>query len=111
MTPARSGRVMSARQPRFEVVRSDAGWFARFIAANGREVWRTSETYTQKKGATNALHVITSAFSPTGQSWVDQIPRTRGNPFPSVRMGHLGGSMYSTARRFALREVDERTAP
>ena len=49
---------MTARQPRFEVVRGDDGWFARFIAANGREVWRTSETYRRQAGARNAVDSI-----------------------------------------------------
>jgi len=48
-----------SKQPRFEVVRSDAGWFARFIAANGREVWRTSETYERRGKAERAVELAT----------------------------------------------------
>ena len=50
---------MSARQPRFEVVRGDDGWFARFIAANGREVWRTSETYHRRGAVHRAIGLAT----------------------------------------------------
>ena len=53
----RVGR-MSARAPRFEVVRSDAGWFARFIASNGREVWRTSEVYARRRAADTAVRSL-----------------------------------------------------
>jgi uncharacterized protein YegP (UPF0339 family) len=53
---------VSARQARFELVRSDAGWFARFIASNGKEVWRTSETYTTRRRATDALRLIGRPF-------------------------------------------------
>lgn len=47
-----------SRQARFEVVRTDAGHFARFIAVNGREVWRTSETYTRRRRAERAVELI-----------------------------------------------------
>lgn len=46
------------RRPRYEVVTGDAGPFARFIAANGREVWRTSETYVDERDALHAIEVI-----------------------------------------------------
>ena len=48
---------MSARQPRFEIVRTDAGWHARFIAANGRVVW-TTEVYRHRGGAIKAINVL-----------------------------------------------------
>lgn len=66
---------MSAR---FEVVRSDAGHFARFIAANGKEVWRTSEVYKRRQGAENAICVITGRFltpRPDGNAWVSRPHR------------------------------------
>ena len=50
-----------SRQARFELVRSDAGHFARFIAANGKEVWRTSETYRRRKAAVAAIELICEA--------------------------------------------------
>jgi len=46
------------KRPRFQIVRGDAGWFARFIAANGREVWRTSETYKRRAGADRAVALL-----------------------------------------------------
>ena len=46
------------RSPRFEVVRTNAGWFARFIAANGKEVWRTSETYKRRGKAHRAIALV-----------------------------------------------------
>lgn len=48
---------MTARAPRFEVVHSDAGWFARFRAANGRIVWVT-ETYRRRAGAEDAVAIL-----------------------------------------------------
>lgn len=51
---------MTARAPRFEVVRSDAGWFARFRAANGRKVWQT-EVYERRGAALFAIDLLTSA--------------------------------------------------
>lgn len=41
---------------RFEVVRTDAGWHGRFVAANGRIVWWT-ETYTRRRSAVRAIHL------------------------------------------------------
>lgn len=41
-------------QGHFTVVRAVHGkqpWFARYQAANGREIWRTSETYARKRAA------------------------------------------------------------
>lgn len=48
---------MSAREPRFEVVHSDAGWFARFVASNGAKVWQT-EVYARRKFAVRAISLI-----------------------------------------------------
>lgn len=49
------------KKPRFELVRTDAAqpWMARYRAANGPEVWRTSENYTQRRGALNAIRLFT----------------------------------------------------
>lgn len=49
---------MNAREPRFEIVRSDAGWHARFRAANGRVVWAT-EVYQRRGKAVHAIELIT----------------------------------------------------
>lgn len=85
---------MSARDPRFEVVRSDAGHFARFIASNGKEVWRTSEVYTKRRHAFRAIRLITGY---------------------EVRPYRDGYEVESTASaEFLLLEVrilDERTTP
>jgi uncharacterized protein YegP (UPF0339 family) len=48
---------MSARQPRFEIVRTDSGWHARFRAANGRVVL-SSEVYTRAENARGGLAVL-----------------------------------------------------
>lgn len=46
---------MSAR---FEVVRTDAGHHARYVASNGRIVW-TTEVYTRRSPAYQAILAIT----------------------------------------------------
>jgi uncharacterized protein YegP (UPF0339 family) len=48
---------VTAREPRFEIVRTDAGWHARFRAANGRIVW-TTEVYARRGKAVNAIQLI-----------------------------------------------------
>ena len=50
---------MTARQPRFEIVRTDADqpWHARFRAANGRIVWVT-ENYRRRDSAAAAIDSI-----------------------------------------------------
>lgn len=55
---------MSAR---FEIVRTDDGHHARFIAANGRIVW-TTEVYKRRRAAVNALDCIVDPFL---GAWVD----------------------------------------
>lgn len=49
------------RAARFEVVRSDAGWHARFRAANGRIVWWT-ENYPRRRIAYKAVTSLWFAF-------------------------------------------------
>ncbi|NYD39935.1 DUF1508 domain-containing protein [Nocardioides panaciterrulae] len=39
---------------RFEIVHTDAGWHARFRAANGRVVW-TTESYSRRRTAASAI--------------------------------------------------------
>lgn len=46
------------RPPRFEIVRTDAGWHSRFRAGNGQIVW-TTEVYTRRKPAQNAVVLMT----------------------------------------------------
>lgn len=43
--------------PRFEIVRTDAGFHARFRAANGRIVWVT-ESLTKRRHAVRAVELI-----------------------------------------------------
>ena len=48
---------MSTRDARFEIVRTDAGHHARFVAANGQTVWVT-ESYRRRKAAERAIELI-----------------------------------------------------
>jgi uncharacterized protein YegP (UPF0339 family) len=52
--------------PRYEVVRTSAGWHKRFVAANGRKV-DSSEVYTRRRGAENAIELVHGAFI----TWVE----------------------------------------
>lgn len=49
-----------SRWARFEVVRTDAGWHARFRAANGRMVW-TTEVYTRRTEAFRAIYLVSQS--------------------------------------------------
>lgn len=42
---------------RFEIVRTAAGWHARFRASNGQIVW-TTEVYTRRRAAVKAVETI-----------------------------------------------------
>ncbi len=53
--------IPAARQPRFEIVRTATGWRARFRAGNGQVVW-TTEVYTRRGAAENAVLCIAHAF-------------------------------------------------
>lgn len=46
-----------SRQPRFEVVRTAAGWHARYRAANGQIVW-TTEVYKRRGKAHHAVDLL-----------------------------------------------------
>jgi uncharacterized protein YegP (UPF0339 family) len=61
---------MSAR---FEIVRGDAGHWVRFIAANSRTVF-TSETYTRRAGAENAILSIGTALGIIAPELVENVP-------------------------------------
>jgi uncharacterized protein YegP (UPF0339 family) len=52
---------MRARPSRFEVVRTDAGWHARFRSANSRIVWVT-ETYRRRGSAVGAIASVAQVF-------------------------------------------------
>lgn len=66
------------RQPRFELVHTDAGWHARFRAANGRICWWT-ETYARRRAALRAVALLDTAAAaeaaaPTRIREVDERP-------------------------------------
>lgn len=70
------------RESRFEIVRTDAGWLGRFVAANGREVWRTSETYKRRAGADRAVALLWEQY--TAHDVVDRDERTPLPPPPTI---------------------------
>jgi len=51
----------------FEIVRTDDGHHARFVATNGQTVW-TTESYTRKAAA---LHAVASLVDPFIGHWVE----------------------------------------
>ena len=51
---------MNARRPRWEIVRGDAGWHARFRASNG-QIILSSETYTRRRDAAHAVRLVRNA--------------------------------------------------
>lgn len=57
---------MSARMPRWEIVRTDAGFHARFRASNGRVIV-SSEVYGRRTAAAHAIKVVAREF---GVPWV-----------------------------------------
>lgn len=83
---------MSAVEPRFEVVRSDAGWFGRFVAKNGQKVWQT-EVYTRRRHVVRAIALVVGHDV---SSYRDELEV----PHPAGLFGLL-----------QVREVDERTQP
>ena len=48
---------MSARQPRWEIVRTADGWHARFRASNGAVIV-SSEPYTRRRDAVRAVAIV-----------------------------------------------------
>lgn len=76
------------REPRWEIVRTDAGWLARYIASNGKEVWRTSESYKRRRAAESAIQQV---------GWIWPIRGVDGRL--RTRLGSLV---------LEVREVDER---
>lgn len=97
---------MTARAPRFELVRRDAGWFWRFIASNGKTLCH-SETYKQKRSALNALDSLARSFSSTDQVWIDEGPWTPDSR-ACVAIGSEDRRHFGVAHRVTLRVVDER---
>jgi uncharacterized protein YegP (UPF0339 family) len=93
---------------RFELVRTDAEqpWHARYVADNGRVLF-SSENYTRRFRALNAIANVARMFSPTDQVWVSTT-RTAAGMTSEVRYGGPGHEMYLTAHRVEIRDVDER---
>lgn len=48
---------MSARKPRWEIVRTDAGWHARYVTSNGKTIV-SSEVYTRRENAVRAMWIV-----------------------------------------------------
>lgn len=49
----------------------DKGFIIRVISSNGKELFRTSETYKRRKGAEKAWDALEKAFDETGYRWED----------------------------------------
>jgi uncharacterized protein YegP (UPF0339 family) len=86
------------RSPRFEICRSEDGWWARFRAANGRVVWVT-ETYQRRRGAETAILLFVDAL----------VCAARPEIIPDQYDG-WGSYVWeeTTGQRVEVREVDER---
>jgi uncharacterized protein YegP (UPF0339 family) len=65
------------RTPRFEIVRTDAGHHARFVAGNGRIVW-TTEVYASRRRTFEAIELITGAkpYEVQGAWFITHLLRT-----------------------------------
>lgn len=84
---------MSKRQPRFEIVRTAAGWHARYKASNGQVIF-ASEVYTRRRGVVSAIHSIARSFWGFASFDYDEI---------GVLFVGDGGGRY-----LEVRELDER---
>lgn len=60
---------MNTRIPRFEVVRTHAGFHARYIAANGKTVF-TTEVYNRRRAALRAIALISESSDAPGRRWL-----------------------------------------
>lgn len=82
-----------ARKPRFEIVRTDTGHHARFVAANGRIVWWT-ENYQRRIKALHAIGLIAA----------DQV-RKYGDEYEVIVAFNVDPNGL-----LEVREIDERTS-
>lgn len=51
-----------AREPHFQIVRTDGGHFVRYVAANNRIVWVTPGLFARRAGAVNAIEALAGRF-------------------------------------------------
>jgi len=86
---------MSARKPRFEVVRVDGGRFVRFVAANGRIVWGTPGLLSRRIDAFRAIELVTGYAV---------------QPYHDGFEVHVGFGVDPENGLLEVRLVDERTA-
>ena len=101
---------MSAREPRFEVVHTDAGWFARFVASNGQKVWQT-EVYQRRRAAGRAIEVVVGLFGywiRDGRVVTNQPTFTYQATPPVVTTSSSSMILAPASRSIEVREVDER---
>lgn len=93
---------MTARRARFEIVRTDAGWHARIVAANGNVIL-SSEVYARRRGA---LGAVASALQAAGCA-------VNRPPTPDTVPGrYLAVPMFSDEPvSFEVRDIDEREVP
>ncbi len=73
-----SGVRDMTRQPRFEIVRTHAGWHARFRASNGR-ILMSSEVYTRRRAAVSAVELVARTLMVDGRVEVRDVTE-RGKP-------------------------------
>lgn len=88
------------RAARFEVVLSDGDqpWFGREMAGNGKERWRTSETYASREGVERAILGHARMF------WCAAVLHK------AAGLTALHVDKHRTDRGIVVRFVDERTA-
>lgn len=79
--------------PRFEIVRTDAGFHARFRSNNGNIIM-SSENYTRRHRALRAIELVTG----------DDVYYSRFQDWPEI--GH--GNANSRTTMVEIRDVDER---
>lgn len=87
---------MSAPDPRWEVVRTDAGWHTRFVSRNGR-MTTDSEVLSSARNAVRNIEA-------TVGSPVLRSPFRSPDALGEVQHGH-----GPTLRLIEVRDVDERT--
>lgn len=91
----------------FEIVRTDAEqpWHARFRASNGRIMW-TTETYTRRGAALNAIGALVDAFPGVwiDTGWIDDKTLQRG----TAVVQRIDSWNKRDGRVLEIRDVDER---